>query len=49
MDSRQEEQLEMGYGFTCPECEHTWESEQCNPTREWCSCGTAEIPETIEQ
>lgn len=32
------------FEYVCPECDLSWESTQDNPDREWCMCGTVEIP-----
>lgn len=33
------------WSYICPECDSYWESFQSTPDREWCSCGTSDVPE----
>jgi endogenous inhibitor of DNA gyrase (YacG/DUF329 family) len=42
-----EKEEQLTFEFHCPECEKVWESDDCNPTREYCSCGSSEIPEAL--
>lgn len=35
------------FEYLCPDCNRWWESDQCNPTREWCVCDTLNLPDLI--